>query len=122
MALLEKTSIGRVVCTQAGLPHVRPARYALIDGTIVFLTSATAALARGQVVAFEIDSIDPESRTGWSVVVVGVHTPVSDPDEIEQIETSLATPWVLIDTSRSYGRIGCDVVTGRRIVAPDPER
>ena len=43
------------------------------------------AAARGSGVAFEIDGTDEAARTGWSVVVRGEATEVTDPAELARL-------------------------------------
>ncbi len=64
------------------LPVILPVRYALMGETVVFRTapgSKLAAAMRRSVVAFEADRCDPCGNWGWSVLVQGVASEVSDP-------------------------------------------
>ena len=67
------------------------------------------------VVAYEADLLDPETRLGWSVVVTGIATAVTDPTRLARIEERLH-PWVdsAMDTAIA---IRPEIVTGRRLVA-----
>ena len=71
-ALLATAQIGRVVLSIDALPAALPVNYRLIDDAIVFRTAPgtklTAAL-RHTVVGFELDEIDPATRSGWSALV-----------------------------------------------------
>ena len=64
------------------LPVILPVRYAVIGETVVFRTAPgtklTAAMRRS-VVAFEADRWDPCGAWGWSVLVQGVASEVTDP-------------------------------------------
>ena len=59
-------------------PHgvtVVPVNYTIAEGALWFRTNPYSALARecgGAHVAVEVDSLDPGSRSGWSVVIRGV--------------------------------------------------
>src|SRR5581483_11514031 len=73
--LLGAHSFGRLAVNIGdGAPLVRPVNY-LFDGpsqSVVFRTAQGSkfhALLRAANAAFEIDGIDEESRTGWSVIV-----------------------------------------------------
>ena len=68
----------------------------------------------GVVVAYEADDLDPDRQTGWSVVVTGLATMVTDPDRIARYE-QLLSPWVnkVMDTVIA---IEPEIVTGMRIV------
>ena len=82
VGLLASATIGRVVFTVAALPAVVPVTFAVRDDAIVLRTSAETRLAvaaDGGVLAFEVDEVDPQKRTGWSVVVTGIAEVVTDP-------------------------------------------
>ena len=70
------------------------------------------------VVAYEADDLDPQRRLGWSVVVTGWATPVSDPDQISRYE-QLLQPWVNL-TMDTVIAIDPAMVTGIRIVSTTP--
>jgi uncharacterized protein len=73
--LLAGSSIGRLaVITRDGLPFVVPVNYALGGESVVFRTDFGTkfdALLRHPV-GFQVDSIDPHHRTGWTVLVQGI--------------------------------------------------
>ena len=94
--LLETQQVGRVVYTDGALPAVAPVNYALDGHRVIFRTSPTTRLALGvvdQVVAFEVDSLDEEVRTGWSVVVTGIARALVDPGEIARAAGLKLAPW-----------------------------
>ena len=76
--LLAATSLGRLAINVPGWPPViRPVNYIFdqSSGSVVFRSAQgskfTASLLSGEA-AFEIDGLEPENETGWSVIVVGV--------------------------------------------------
>lgn len=72
--LLSTTILGRVAWTSPDGPRVLPVNFRWDDGQLIFRTSpygVLAQLVRRQPVAFEVDDVDPVSRTAWSVVVHG---------------------------------------------------
>ena len=72
----------------------------------------------GVVVAYEADSIDPDTHLGWSVVVTGYAQPVTDPGELTRYQ-ALLRPWV--DRSMDYAiRIVPDLITGVRLTEARP--
>jgi hypothetical protein len=73
LRLISKGVVGRVVFTDAALPAVQPVRYLLDSERIIFrpITGSKLAVAQPAVVAFQVDEIDPQTGTGWSVVAVG---------------------------------------------------
>jgi len=66
--------IARVVWTAPGGPAIVPVNYAVADGAVWFQTSPASRLARecpGQEVLVEVDHVEPETLSGWSVVATG---------------------------------------------------
>jgi nitroimidazol reductase NimA-like FMN-containing flavoprotein (pyridoxamine 5'-phosphate oxidase superfamily) len=119
--LIAGADIGRVILTAQALPTALPVSYAVDGGDIVFCTSAGAKLAaadKGTVVAFEVDHFDPALRIGWSVVVTGLATVVTDPREIGRLEGLGIETWVDLSPTH-YVRLSASMVSGRR-VAPRP--
>jgi len=117
LALLGSVPFGRVVFTHRALPAIRPVNHIVDNGNIIIRSSLgsgiTGAAGDGMVVAYEADAIDPDSRTGWSVVVTGRARLVEDPDDLARYEEILE-PWV-------DGRMDCvvsiptDLVTGYQL-------
>jgi len=116
LQLLGRGRVGRVAFTEQALPAIRPVTYSLVGSHLVIRTEA-AGLGRrldGQVVAFEVDEIDPVEQSGWSVVVTGSARLLREPGEVLRGQAhgpvSLAGP----------GREGVVVIvpgdiTGRRL-------
>ncbi|UUU26579.1 pyridoxamine 5'-phosphate oxidase family protein [Streptomyces sp. DSM 40750] len=124
LRLLADVPVGRVVYTRQALPAVLPVDFALdIDGAVLLCTSATSDLVRaidGVVVAFEGDEFDPASRSGWSVVVTGRASVVTDPAEHERLSRGGPTSWMPM-RDEVFVRIESEVVTGRELnVARNP--
>lgn len=125
LRLLGSASFGRVVFTRHALPTIRPVNHVLVGGDIVIRTHEGAALTaragqaedRGVVVAYEADSIDPDTHLGWSVVVTGYAHLVTDPEELARYQ-DLLSPWV--KRTMDYAvRIRPDLITGVRLTAAD---
>jgi nitroimidazol reductase NimA-like FMN-containing flavoprotein (pyridoxamine 5'-phosphate oxidase superfamily) len=119
--LLASVSYGRVVFTLKSLPAIRPVNHLLDDDARIIirtrLTSAISAAMRstdGVVVAYEADSIDPQTRTGWSVVVTGRAYTITDPDQVSRYE-QLLHPWV--NHADTVVAIEPGIITGFRINA-----
>jgi nitroimidazol reductase NimA-like FMN-containing flavoprotein (pyridoxamine 5'-phosphate oxidase superfamily) len=119
LRLLGSVSLGRVVFTDRALPAIRPVNHLLDHGRIIIRSHAGAAIVsaaeRGVVVAYEADTIDPDSRVGWSVVVTGVAKPVRDQAAVERYER-LLRPWVDQPMDQVIA-ISSDIVTGFELVA-----
>ncbi|MCI3278182.1 pyridoxamine 5'-phosphate oxidase family protein [Streptomyces cylindrosporus] len=128
LRLLGSVSVGRIVFTRHALPTVRPVNHVLDGGDIVIRTHEGAALtsrtresaSSGVVVAYEADTIDPDTHLGWSVVVTGFAHLVTDPRELARYQR-LLHPWV--QQTMDYAvRIRPDLVTGIRLTDADPSR
>lgn len=121
LSLLGSVPFGRVVFSRDALPAIRPVNHIVDGGSIIIRTHLGAAVlsAIGMVVAYEVDSFDPVSRTGWSVVVVGVAKLVFDTDEVARFERALK-PWGH-GTMDHVIRIVPGTVTGFELTsAPEP--
>jgi nitroimidazol reductase NimA-like FMN-containing flavoprotein (pyridoxamine 5'-phosphate oxidase superfamily) len=96
--LLNTRDIGRVAFTIEGdaAPTVLPVNYALVDGGIVFRSTLAGAImrhARGYA-AFQVDSLDEESREGWSVLASGPCQWIRDAGELARVpQGRLPRPW-----------------------------
>ena len=118
IALLGTQEVGRLVFTRWALPAVTPVNFVLRDGAIWIWTASTSSTwqaVRGSVVAFEVDQLDTGTRTGWSVVVLGVAELVTRPEEIEQARRHGPEPWVP-GRKEHLLKIPLKLVSGRRIV------
>ncbi|MDQ1376167.1 MAG: uncharacterized protein QOJ52_2165 [Acidimicrobiaceae bacterium] len=78
--LLALTQVGRVAFVVDGRPEILPVNYALDGDAVLFRTSEDSVLNQVSLanVAFEVDCIDPSTRTGWSVVVHGHANDIAD--------------------------------------------
>ena len=118
LQLLEAQPVGRVAFTLAGRPMVLPVNFVLDREEIVFRTGAGSKLATALrsigVVAFEVDHFDPQSQTGWSVLVQGSMDGILDITEMARLDQLGLAPW--LETSRPHWvRITTERVTGRVI-------
>lgn len=113
---LERAHIGRIAVTLGALPAIFPVNYAMLDGDVVFMTgegTKLRAASRNAVLAFEIDAYDPLTRSGWSVLVVGMASELEG--EARETATRLPLePWARGDRDH-YISISTDFVSGRRI-------
>ena len=72
--LLAQHSAGRIGFVAPEGPQILPVTYQYRNGNVIFRTSPVSvlsSLARRTSVAFEIDEIDEQKHTGWSVLVLG---------------------------------------------------
>ena len=120
LTLLGSKSLGRVAFTERALPAIRPVNYALVGSHIVLQTEPDGLGRRldGQVVAFEVDEMDGEEGTGWSVVLTGTARMLNRPGELTR---QGSVPLVSLAGSGHDARV-CIVpgeITGRRIRPAD---
>jgi nitroimidazol reductase NimA-like FMN-containing flavoprotein (pyridoxamine 5'-phosphate oxidase superfamily) len=81
LRLVAGARIGRVGISTAGAPDVLPVSFRLVDDEVVFRTgpgTKLAAATEQNVVTFEVDSMDPTSHDGWSVIITGPARAVTD--------------------------------------------
>lgn len=118
LLLLGRHTVGRLAVVQDGRPAVFPVSYRRDGGTIVFRSddgTKLDAIAGNGSVAFEIDHLDPRSRSGWSVAVTGRAVEITDPAELSAVERLHLEPWAPGAKAR-YVRIVPDTIGGRRIL------
>lgn len=115
---LASVPMGRVVFTEGGLPAVHPVNFLVHGHSVIIRTGPGTKLdaaRRGDVLAFEADHVDPETRTGWSVLVVGHATVVADVDRLVAVLDPGHRPWVQGRGLHVVEVVG-ERVTGRRLV------
>ncbi len=116
LQLLAAGEVGRIGVLEGGQPLVLPVNYAVDGDDIVICSNEGSKVdaARGGPACFEIDGIDPDRRTGWSVVVRGHLEIVTDFDAVLRDRIAeLADSWI---GSRSHVlRLRSEIITGRRV-------
>lgn len=115
--LLASVPIGRMVFTEAALPAVHPVNFAVAGTSVIVRTGPGAkfdAAVRGDVVAFEADAVDPGTRSGWSVLVIGHASVVVDIDRLVDVVDVDHRPWVR-GPGRHVIQIDGERVTGRQL-------
>lgn len=118
LARLRAAHFGRVALSSGALPVIFPIHFALLGRDPVFRTdpgSKLIAASAGQVLCLEVDELDPESHTGWSVIVTGRAEVLSDPDDLAAAKELPLRPWV--GRGDSYVRVTASLVSGRTVVA-----
>ena len=117
LKLLGTVHLGRVAFTEQALPAIRPVNHLVDDGDIIVRTHGGSALLgralQSEVVAYEADEIDAATRTGWSVVVTGTATRVTDRGALTRYQ-SLLMPWVGAEMGQVV-RIRPEIVSGYRL-------
>jgi uncharacterized protein len=118
--LLAAQQIGRLGVNAEHYPLIFPVNYGLDRHAIVIRTHEGTKLSAADHanVTFEVDHIDPISRSGWSVLVRGLAEEVTAAHRDELIERTHATgvePWAPGEHGHWLRIIPHDV-SGRRIV------
>lgn len=111
--MLATQSVGRIALEVNGRIEIFPVNYGLDGEAIIFRTNAGRKMTwvtQGEI-AFEVDSIDQESRCGWSVVVHGTARDITLHDAPER--QVAARPWT--GQKDFLVRIKPSSVTGRRV-------
>jgi nitroimidazol reductase NimA-like FMN-containing flavoprotein (pyridoxamine 5'-phosphate oxidase superfamily) len=114
---LAQEVFGRVAVLVDGRPQIFPVNYAMDEDNIVFRTDPGTKLhSIDEVgsVAFEIDGVDLERATGWSVVVIGQAQWVTKHGQLERLQRLPLVPWAHGERS-TFIRIIPRTITGRRI-------
>lgn len=114
--LLAQEVVGRFAyVARLGVPDIVPVNYVLDGGDILIRSGPgpkLQAAERRETVAFEVDSLDPDARTGRSVVVIGRALRLR-PAEQRHLE-ELSDTWVA-GPRHAVIRIRPTRVTGRRL-------
>jgi uncharacterized protein len=119
--LMEAHHLGRVAWQAADLPQVLPVTYAMHEGDAYFRTapdSILSELIQPASVAFEVDELDQQNRSGWSIVMHGRTSAVSEPDALDDLWASDSlVPWAAGNRTL-FIRIRLERVSGRVVRPP----
>ena len=122
LALIAPGGIGRIAYASRFGPAVLPVNYALQDGAIVFRTAENGPLdedlrtgitGADYRVAFEIDSFEPGTRQGWSVLIQGPAHHVTE-DGADAVRATGVESWAPGEREL-FVRIAPAWITGRRV-------
>ena len=121
--LLAQHSAGRIGFLAGDGPQILPVTYQYRNGSVVFRTSPAGPLAelvRRTSVAFEIDSIDEKSKSGWSVLVLGFAEAIAHNYLLTSAWESGPVPWA--DGVRNlFIEIKPRKISGRAVGRPSRE-
>ena len=122
LALLATDDVGRLAIIEGGSPAIFPVTYARDGESIVFRTALGTKYFHGRrrPVAFEVDGLDRQQRSGWSVVVTGRLDEVDEDDAttLAHLRGLDIDPWAAGERS-VWMRVVPGSITGRR-VGPAP--
>jgi nitroimidazol reductase NimA-like FMN-containing flavoprotein (pyridoxamine 5'-phosphate oxidase superfamily) len=118
---LGESSLGRLAVIIDGHPEIFPVVYAFdADSASILFPTVEGTKLHGALtwpsVAFEIDALDADGESGWSVVVRGRAELVTDADERARLQSIRTVAW-RTEPGVQWVRITAEVVTGRRILA-----
>jgi nitroimidazol reductase NimA-like FMN-containing flavoprotein (pyridoxamine 5'-phosphate oxidase superfamily) len=119
LELLAAHSFGRLAVAMDS-PVIRPVNYVFDkpSQSVAFRTADGskfhAMLINGNA-AFEIDGIDPQTRTGWSVIIVGMTEEITNPSDLRRLNNLGLETWTPGHKAH-WMRIRAWTVTGRRII------
>ena len=119
LRLLASVPIGRVSFVADGEVVILPVHHAMDGQDVVFRTargSKLAAAGEQDLVAFEVDEYDRQTRSGWSVLVTGRTAAIYEEAEVQRLERLGLHPWGTAVARPFWVRIRPSSVTGRRIL------
>lgn len=119
LELLATTPVGRIAFELDGEITVLPVAH-LVDGVDVCFRTAGESKIQAAVdherVAYEADSFDPATRSGWSVLVQGVATVVEEDKEAHRLDQHAPALWVPVQPeTMTWVRVRAQSVSGRSV-------
>lgn len=116
--LLVSGVFGRVAVTTPDGPHIVPVNYSVVEDSIVFRTTPYSILgtyAQNTQMTFEVDHVDYEYHTGWSVVATGRGEAISEAHQLGAISSQWRPhPWAAGSRSMYFG-LRWTALSGRRL-------
>ncbi len=116
-ALLDAAGVGRIGVLVGGAPEVYPLNFVVDGRSVVFRTDSGSKLLGLRLspwVCLEIDGFDVEAHTGWSVLVKGTASEVTDAAEQRELAGLPLRLWTA-GAKAHWMRIQPTEVTGRRL-------
>jgi nitroimidazol reductase NimA-like FMN-containing flavoprotein (pyridoxamine 5'-phosphate oxidase superfamily) len=109
--------LGRLGYVAGGVPMIIPVNYLATDDSIVFCSASGTKLeqlATAGTIAFEVDESRPLEHSGWSVLVHGTVSEITDQDELEQLRRGQLRSWA-VDPTAHWMRVSIDSISGRTV-------
>ena len=116
LQLLASVSVGRVGFFADGEMVILPVNHTIDGQDPVFRTARGSKLSAAEgrnLITFEADEYDEQTRSGWSVVVTGRAEVIYEEAEIERLSQLRLHPWVTAVERPFWIRIRASAVTGR---------
>lgn len=117
---LAAAEVGRLAFVSDRGLQVLPVNHLLDGNDVVFRTAPGGKLdaaRRAEEVAFEVDGVDPERRTGWSVLVRG-RARLVGPIRAAHLADRALRPWADATARDHWVVVQTHHVTGREIHRP----
>ncbi len=118
--LIAPGGVGRVLFVEEDRgPVAIPVNYRMDGDDVVFRTGGGTRMAyslRQASVSFDVDHLDDALGEGWSVLLTGTASLITDPGELERVSSLGIEPWAGGDR-HTYVRLRVHQVTGRAIRA-----
>lgn len=114
--LLATARVGRLAYVSGGAPRIIPLNLVLEEEAVLFRLStggALAAIESRQLVALEVDELDPQAYCGWSVSILGVATELPGP--LAAGSDRCLGSWLRGTVGRVF-RLPTDYLEGRRLL------
>ena len=123
LARLAQAEVGRLAVIDGATPMILPVNHALDGEAVVFRTDPGLKLTAGprSPACFEVDDIDRETKTGWSVVMTGHLEEVTHYDHRtwERVTAMPIDPWAGGEKAH-WMRLVPTQITGRQVRHPAP--
>ncbi len=122
--LLSTMHVGRFGASVNALPVVLPVNFTLFENDILVRTFPGTKLdlaIANSVVAFEVDSFQPDGSSGWSVLVQGVAREIVNPGELVKARSVTLPTWAYVARPDRLVRISTRSMSGRRFVKSSRE-
>jgi len=118
LRLLASVPVGRVGFFSDGEMVILPVNHVVDGQDPVFRTARGSKLSAAEcqnLVTFEADEYDEQTRSGWSVLVTGRAEAVYEEAEVERLDGLGLHPWVTATEHPFWIRIRANAVSGRQI-------
>lgn len=116
LRLLASVSVGRIGFFADGEMVILPVNHVVDGQDLVFRTARGSKLSAAEgrdLVTFEADEYDEQTRSGWSVVVTGRAEVIYEDAEIQRLSRLGLHPWVTAVERPLWIRIRANAVSGR---------
>ena len=116
LRLLASVSVGRIGFFADGEVVILPVSHVVDGQGLVFRTARGSKLSAAEgrnLVTFEADEYDEQTRSGWSVVVTGRAEVIYEDAEIQRLSRLGLHTWVTAAERPFWIRIRANAVSGR---------